>query len=51
MDTIIYRSLQTSDADAVFAVAHQAWQFTYEIMEAEHIIIGILTEKAERPEA
>jgi ribosomal protein S18 acetylase RimI-like enzyme len=29
MDAVIYRPLQTSDADAVFAVAHQAWQFTY----------------------
>jgi len=29
MDAIVYRSLQTSDADAVFAVAHEAWQFSY----------------------
>ena len=29
MDAIVYRSLQTSDVDAVFAVARDAWQFTY----------------------
>jgi ribosomal protein S18 acetylase RimI-like enzyme len=29
MDAIVYRSLQTSDVDAVFAVAREAWQFTY----------------------
>jgi ribosomal protein S18 acetylase RimI-like enzyme len=29
MDAIVYRSLQTSDAEAVFAVAREAWQFTY----------------------
>jgi ribosomal protein S18 acetylase RimI-like enzyme len=29
MDAIVYRSLQTSDVDAVCAVAREAWQFTY----------------------
>ena len=29
MNAIIYRPLQTSDADAVFSVAREAWQFTY----------------------
>jgi ribosomal protein S18 acetylase RimI-like enzyme len=29
MATISYRSLQTSDAEAVFAVAREAWEFTY----------------------
>jgi ribosomal protein S18 acetylase RimI-like enzyme len=29
MDAIVYRSLQTSDGEAVFAVAREAWQFTY----------------------
>ena len=29
MEAIVYRALQTSDADAVFAVAREAWQFTY----------------------
>jgi ribosomal protein S18 acetylase RimI-like enzyme len=29
MDAIVYRSLRTSDVDAVFVVARDAWQFTY----------------------
>ena len=29
MDPIVSRSLLASDADAVFAVAHEGWQFTY----------------------
>jgi len=29
MDVIVYRSLLTSDADAVFAVAREGWQFAY----------------------
>lgn len=29
MSTIVYRSLQPQDVDAVFATAHEAWQFTY----------------------
>ena len=29
MATISYRSLQASDTEAVFAVAREAWQFTY----------------------
>ncbi|MCS6938185.1 MAG: GNAT family N-acetyltransferase [Roseiflexus sp.] len=29
MSTIVYRPLITNDADAVFAVAQEAWRFTY----------------------
>ena len=29
MTTFGYRSLQTSDAETVFSVAHEAWRFTY----------------------
>lgn len=29
MHTIVYRPIHTSDADAVFAVAQEAWRFTY----------------------
>jgi ribosomal protein S18 acetylase RimI-like enzyme len=29
MDAMVYRSLRTSDVDAVLAVTREAWQFTY----------------------
>ena len=29
MDAMVYRSLQTSDVEAVLAIAREAWQFTY----------------------